>query len=123
MLTLPPNHRTSSLDFRNHVYALDAGTGDLRWSSQDDSLVLGADGVVYVIDDDDVDGQWQVYLRALDSGDKWNYTTEGQMLSTTVGGGVVYVSSGCYGNDILNSWALDGRMHPRSVPRRWGSTA
>ena len=79
----------------NHVYALDADTGQVHWKYTTDHVVNSspalADGVVYVGSDDG-------HLYALNAahGDLlWRHKTNGPVLSSpTVADGVVYVGSG-----------------------------
>jgi outer membrane protein assembly factor BamB len=77
----------------NHVYALDASSGELRWRYLTGGRVTSspavADGVVYV-------GSHDNYVYALDasSGElRWRYQTGHNVSSPAVAGGVVYVGS------------------------------
>jgi len=69
--------------YDDHVYALDAGTGEEKWRYGTDSWVYSSpavtDGIVYV-------GSNDGYMYAFDAetGDvKWKYKTEGEWASPT----------------------------------------
>lgn len=78
----------------NHVYALDAGSGQIHWQYTTDHVVNSspalAEGVVYIGSDDG-------HLYALDASNGqllWRHKTNGPVLSSpTAAGGVVYVGS------------------------------
>ena len=92
------------------VYALDAATGQLRWSyTTGDEVVSGpavAGGTVYVGSDDD-----KVYaLNAATGHLRWSYTTGGVVVSgPAVAGGTVYVGSDDHKVYALNAATGDLR--------------
>ncbi|MBL8299202.1 MAG: PQQ-like beta-propeller repeat protein [Rhodanobacteraceae bacterium] len=114
----------------NHVYALDANTGALRWKFKTGDVVHAspayADGVIYV-------GSWDGKFYALDARDgheRWHYQAgvdeavhnqQGFQSSAAIVGGVVYV--GCRDSHVYAFKAATGeKLWDFSTGLSWVNT-
>jgi outer membrane protein assembly factor BamB len=102
-----------------HVYALDAATGALRWSFATGDVVHASpavvNGVVYV-------GSWDRNLYALDATtgrERWRYTTGND---TVIYNQIGIASSAALAGDVVLVGGRDGRFHAvdaRTGAPRW----
>jgi eukaryotic-like serine/threonine-protein kinase len=91
-----------------HVYALDAGTGALRWSFATGDVVHAspavANGLVYI-------GSWDRNLYALDAAtgrERWRYTTGND---TVIYNQIGIASSAAVAGDVILVGGRDGKFH------------
>jgi outer membrane protein assembly factor BamB len=96
-----------------HVYALDAATGTLRWSfATGDVVHASAAGLVYI-------GSWDRNLYALDAvtgRERWRYTTGND---TTIYNQIGIASSAAVANGLVLVGGRDGHFH--AVDARTGA--
>ena len=102
-----------------HVYALDAATGALRWSFATGDVVHASpavvDGVVYI-------GSWDRNVYALDAStgrERWRYTTGND---TVIYNQIGIASSAAVAGDVILVGGRDGKFHAvdaRTGAGRW----
>lgn len=102
-----------------HVYALDAGTGALRWSFATGDVVHAspalADGVVYI-------GSWDRNVYALDAAtgrERWRYTTGND---TVIYNQIGIASSAAVADGLVFVGGRDGKFHvvdAKTGAQRW----
>ena len=99
-----------------HVYALDAATGSLRWSFATGDVVHASpavvDGVVFI-------GSWDRNLYAIDAEtgkERWRYVTGND---TVIYNQIGIASSAAVAGDVVVVGGRDGKFH--AVDRRSGS--